>query len=206
MKGLGKHWFPIALVALVLVVTLAIWRPWGSLGEDLPLRGEAADFELEHVDGTMTSLSDEAGKVRLVYFFFSHCPDICIPTTAMMSKLQEELKDRKLLGSDAIMYSISFDPDRDTTERLKKFGEAYQADFSAWKFLRGDEELIKNLAQKYNVSVFKDQAGNFIHSNIFTLVDRDGQVRQYYLAGDPEVVASGELIRQMADDIQRLAK
>ena len=206
MRGISKHWFPIALVVLVIVITLVIWKPWGEATQQLPQLGEAADFELEAVDGRMTSLTESEGKARLVYFFFSHCPDICIPTTAMLSKLQEELKDRKLFGEKAMMYSISFDPERDTRERLAEFSDGYHADSSAWKFLRGDEAYVKDLALQYKISVIKDNNGNFLHQNIFILVDAEGQIRQYYNAGDPEVVASGELIGQIADDIEQLSK
>ena len=202
---LRKHWFPVALVLLVIGTTLFIWNPFGSKQEELPVIRSAPDFELEATNGQTEKLSASEGKVRLVYYFFSYCPDICIPTTAMLSKLQDELVARELFGEKAVMYSISFDPERDTRERLKEFSEAYQADETAWKFLRGDETYVKDLALKYGISVLKDAEGNFIHQNIFTLVDAQGQIRQYYNAGDPAVVTSGELIGQIADDIERLA-
>ncbi len=206
MKALTRHWFPIALIVVVLIVTLLIWKPWGDRFEPLPILWEAAQFELEGTSGETVSLSEHDGKVRLVYFFFSHCPDICIPTTAMLSKVQDELKSRDLFADKTMMYSITFDPERDTRERLLRFSEGYQADASGWKFLRGTEEGVKNLAQQYKVSVIKDQTGNFIHQNLFSLVDQEGNVRKVYSAGDPDVVASGDLIKQMADDMERLAR
>jgi len=206
MKGLAKHWFPIALAAMVIVITLIIWKPWGDNGIEFEDYGDAPNFTLENTEGKATSLSDEDGKVRLVYFFFSHCPDICIPTTSMLSKVQEKLKESGIFGTQAVMYSISFDPDRDTRERLKKFAEGYQADFGGWQFLRGEEAAIKELALKYKISVIKDQQGNFIHQNIFTLIDKEGRVRNYYKAGDPEVVASGVLIDQIAGDMLQLTR
>ena len=205
MSAVKKHWFPIVLVLLVIALTLVIWKPWDSGSEPLRMLGEAADFELEDTDGNMTTLAQADGKVRLVYFFFSYCPDVCSPTTAMLSKLQETLIDRKLFGDDAVMYSISFDPERDTRERLSKFAEAYQADSSGWKFLRGDESYVVDLAKQYKISVIKDKEGNFMHQNIFTLVDGDGQIRNWYSIGVDDLGAS-ELIKQIADDMERLAK
>ena len=205
MDRISKHWFPIALVILLIGITLFIWKPWGEKAEKLPLLGKAADFELEGTSGETVTLTENEGKLRLVYFFFSYCPDICIPTTAMLSKLQDELKERELFGDKAVMYSISFDPERDTRERLKQFAEGYQADFTGWKFLRGEEEAVKDLALQYKISVIKDDTGNFLHQNIFTLVDDNGEIRKYYNAGDPDVVASGELIEQIADDMENLA-
>jgi len=185
---------------------LMIWKPWGSKGEPLPVLWGAADFELEGTSGETVTLSEHDGKVRLVYFFFSYCPDICIPTTAMLSKVQEELKSRNLFADQTMMYSISFDPERDTTERLKRFSEGYQADETGWKFLRGTEDGVRNLALQYKVSVLKDDKGNFLHQNLFSLVDQEGNVRKIYNAGDPDVVASGELIKEMVDDMERLAR
>jgi len=165
MKGFAKHWFTVALVVLVAGVALWIWQPWPTGGK-LEMLGEAPDFTLESAEGRQVSLSDSAGKVRLVYFFFSHCPDICIPTTAMLSKLQEELKERGLFGDKVVLHSISFDPQRDTRERLEQFARGYQADFSGWHFLRGnDEPSVFGLAKQYNISVINLNDGNFMHQN-----------------------------------------
>lgn len=206
MKGFAKHWFTAALVLLVLAVALWIWQPWPSGGK-LEMLGEAPDFALESAAGGRVSLSDSAGKVRLVYFFFSHCPDICIPTTAMLSKLQEELKARGLFGSEVVLHSISFDPERDTVERLAKFAAGYQADFSGWHFLRGDDEpSVIDLARRYGISVINLNNGDYMHQNYFVLVDGDGQMRKYYDANDMETVVSGALVKGMADDMERLAK
>lgn len=205
MKGLAKHWFTAALLIVVIAVAVWLWQPWPK-GEKLELLGEAPDFSLEATDGRQVTLGESAGKVRLVYFFFSHCPDICIPTTAMLSKLQEELKDRGLFGNEVILHSISFDPERDTRERLEKFGTGYQADFSAWHFLRGDEQETIDLAFRYGIGVQKLDDGNFIHQNYFILIDQNGQKRKYYNANEMETVVSGVLVKQMADDMERLSK
>jgi protein SCO1/2 len=206
MKGFAKHWFTVALVVLVAVVALWIWQPWPAGGK-LEMLGEAPDFTLESAEGRQVSLSDSVGKVRLVYFFFSHCPDICIPTTAMLSKLQEELKERGLFGDRVVLHSISFDPQRDTRERLELFANGYQADFSGWHFLRGnDEPSVIDLAKQYNISVINLNNGNYMHQNYFVLIDGNGQKRKYYDANDMETVLSGVLVKEMADDMERLAK
>lgn len=207
MKALGRHWFPIALATLVVAVTMYIWQPWndgtGGAFEDY---GEAFDFTLENTDGRTVSLSEEDGKARLVYFFFSHCPDICLPTTAMLSKVQEELQDRGSFGDKSMIYSISFDPDRDTRERLTQVADGYGADPNGWLFLRGEEETIKQVTQAYHIMAVKDASGNFIHSNLFTLVDKDGRIRKIYNANDMEDVVSGRLVDGIAADMEKLAR
>ncbi|MEF3303613.1 SCO family protein [Paenibacillus sp. GYB003] len=196
-----KHWFKV--LAAVLVVAAAagfIYKSRGG-GESYPVIKQAADFKLEHVDGTMTGLSDDNGKVRLVYFFWSTCPDVCQPTTFELSKVQEELQKANLLGTDAVMYSISFDPARDTAEQLKTYSARFNADPKGWKFLRGDEKAVKDLALKYGVSVVKDANGNFAHQNSVALVDRSGNIRKYFVAAD------GNLnYRLVAEAVKTVAK
>jgi len=206
MKGLAKHWFSAALVLLVAGVALWIWQPWPG-GSKLEMLGEAPDFSLQSAEGKRVSLSDSAGKVRIVYFFFSHCPDICTPTTAMLSKLQEELKDRGLFGSRAVIHSISFDPARDTVERLGEVAGWYGSDGSGWLFLRGDDEAsVIDLARQYGISVINLGNGNFMHQNYIVLIDGNGQRRKYYDANEMETVVSGALVNEIAGDIERLAK
>lgn len=196
-----KHWFKV-LIAAVIVAAAASWlyQSRGST-EKLPVVKQAVDFKLEQIDGKTTGLSDDNGKVRLVYFFWSTCPDICQPTTYELSKVQQELKKNGLFGSDAVMYSISFDPDRDTAEQLKTYSARFEADPSGWKFLRGDSAKVIDLAGDYAVSVMKDSKGNFIHTNSIALVDRSGNIRKYFTSVD-----SVDSYRLIADAVEKLAK
>lgn len=179
---LQKHWFKL-LIGFIIVIAAAGWLYKSQAGgeEKLPVLKPAADFKLEHVDGKQVGLSDDSGKVRLVYFFWSSCPDVCQPTTFELSKVQQELQKSNLLGTDAVIYSISFDPERDTVEQLKKYSARFEADPNGWKFLRGDSK-VTDLAKQYAVSVLKDDKGNFAHVNSVALVDRQGNIRKYFVA------------------------
>ncbi|WP_158289492.1 SCO family protein [Paenibacillus flagellatus] len=194
-----KHWFKV-LVAAVIVAAAAGWWFRSGSGEKLPVIKQAQDFKLENIDGQMTGLSDDSGKVRLVYFFWSTCPDVCQPTTYELSKVQQELKKSGLLGKDAVIYSISFDPERDTAEQLKKYSARFEADPQGWKFLRGESKAVIDLALKYGVSVMKDNNNNFIHTNSVALVDRAGNLRKYILASEGKL--SYKLV---VNEVERLA-
>lgn len=202
---LKRQWFPVALALLAVIIALVWWKPWASGGEPLQTFGQAADFELENIAGERVMLSDYDGKARLVYFFFSYCPDVCPPTTAMLSKVQENLKQEGLFGEQAVMFSISIDPTRDTKERLAEFSGYFGADPAGWHFLRGDETYIHNLAKEgYKVSVIKDNDGNFLHQNYIVLVGPEGQIRKWYNMGDPET-ASETVIAEITRDVKQLA-
>lgn len=99
---------------------------------------EAPAFELTDLDGNKVTKESTNGKARLVYFYFANCPDVCPPTTFLLSQVQEGLEKEGILGTDAEMISITFDPERDTTEVIKAFAERNYAKLDqGWLFLRG---------------------------------------------------------------------
>ncbi|MDF2721173.1 MAG: hypothetical protein K0Q59_848 [Paenibacillus sp.] len=198
---LRKHWFKLLIVVVIVLGAAGWWvQSNGGKTQSLPVIKQAADFKLEGLDGKQAAFSDDNGKVRLVYFFWSTCPDVCQPTTFELSKVQQELKKSNLLGSDAVMYSISFDPDRDTVQQLTSYSARFEADPKGWKFLRGDNK-VADLARQYAVSVIQDKNGNFAHTNSIALVDRDGNIRKYFVATDGNVN-----FRVVADAVKQLAK
>ncbi len=203
-KLLGKNGFKIvAAVVLLAIVAVAVWMLTNSKKSNLPVLKKAADFTLEHTDGNQVSLSDGDGKVRLVYFFWSSCPDVCQPTTYELSKVQERLQEKGLLGSKALIYSISFDPERDTREKLKEYSARFNADPQGWKFLRGDFEKIKQLALQYGVGIIKNPDNTYAHTNSVALVDKNGNIRHYYTTtrSGPEGIDFKRIVR----DVEQLA-
>lgn len=178
---------------LVIVLLLALI---GTLGYML-LKGpeskldviqKAPDFKLQNLDGKDVTLADTAGKAKLVYFFFSTCPDVCPPTTYSLSKVQDQLVSKGIFGTKTAILSISFDPTKDTPQQLKDFSSRYHADYKGWYFLRGEEAATMELAKKFGVLVTKDAQGNFTHMNWVLLVDGKGNLRNYYDGSDPDIV------------------
>ncbi|WP_055105884.1 SCO family protein [Paenibacillus ihumii] len=169
-------------IMLAICVGLAVYLLWGSFSRPkLPVIGTVAPFSLENVDGSNVALKDTNGKVRLFYFFFSHCPDVCPVTTLRLSQVQDGLKEKGIFGKDATIVSITFDPERDTRERLKEFGDKFKADYSGWYFLRGDQKQVIDLAMNsFKILVNQDKEGNFVHMDLIGLVDREGNIRQMF--------------------------
>jgi protein SCO1 len=155
------------------------------------------DFTLTNSLGKKTRLSQYLGKVVVVYFGYTFCPDVC-PTT-----LSEMQKMKKLLGKDASRVQplfITVDPARDTPARLK----AYLANFNAGIVgLTGTETEIREIAKLYQVRFARSSttsAGGYLvdHTGFVYVLDRTGKVR-YMLTYD----AGGEL---MAEGARRLLK
>ncbi|WP_028546853.1 SCO family protein [Paenibacillus taiwanensis] len=197
-----RYSLQLFLCSLVLIFAVAAaWIYWPK-GSDLPVVKAAPDFSMENVDGQTVSLASTNGKVRLFYFFFSNCTDVCPPTTYMLNEVQDVLKEKGVFGDKANIVSVTFDPKRDTRERLMTWAtDMNKADLTGWYFLRGDEAETAQFMNKFGSAVVKDNDGNFTHTNLVTLVDQDGNVRKYYNANDLEVTP--ELI---ADDVVSLTK
>jgi protein SCO1/2 len=175
-----RYAFPITLLAICVVLAgFLIWNSASNRTGKLPDQGAAADFTYNDIEGNPVTFSDSNGKVRLVYFFYSNCPDVCPPTTFMMSQVQDKLKEEGIFGSKVEFFSVTIDPERDTPEALKTFSSKFHADYTGWKFLRGDEKETAELAKKYQLLVTKDKDGNFGHMNLIVLVDKKGRMRDF---------------------------
>ncbi|AZK46238.1 SCO family protein [Paenibacillus lentus] len=185
---------------LVICVVLAGYLLWNSFAKPkLPVIGTVAPFTLENLDGKQVTLEDTNGKVRLFYFFFSNCPDVCPVTTLRLSQVQDELKEKGLFEKDVTLVSITFDPERDTQERLKEFGDKFKADYSGWYFLRGEQGKVIDLAMNsFKILVNQDKEGNFVHMDLIGLVDRKGNIREMLY---PDATAE-----EIAGVVARLAK
>lgn len=193
-------WTWILLGIAVIVAGYLVVNSLGLGKEKLPVISQVEDFALENVDGSTVTLADTQGQVRLFYFFFTSCPDVCPVTTYMLTEVQDLLKEDGVFNKDAQFVSISFDPEVDTQERLKAFGDKFDVDYNGWYFLRGDKQQIWNLARNtFKIAIVGDNVDNYSHANIIALVDRDNQVRKLYNANDTEEVTPEVLAKAIKD-------
>jgi protein SCO1/2 len=179
-----KHGFKI-FVTLMLVVLVGCVISWVGQSPALPVLKQAPNFVLNNLEGQQVKLSDSTGKVRLVEFMFTSCPDICPMTTFNMVKLQEELKKSNQWGSQVQFLSITFDPLKDTPDVLKQYGDRMRIDYSGWTLLSGTEAETAAVAKDFGVLVQKTADGQFIHTvtSLF-LVDGTGKIRRIFAMGD----------------------
>lgn len=93
-------------------------------------------------DGKTLKFYDDVlkGKIVLISFIYTNCPDICPLTTARVAQVEDKLGD--MVGRDIFFVSMSVDPERDTPEKLKQFATAFDAG-PGWLFLTGKLEDIK---------------------------------------------------------------
>jgi len=149
-----------------------------------------ADFRLADPDGKARSLADFRGKVVVVTFGYTHCPDVC-PTT-----LSDFASAMKRLGADAERVQLLFvtlDPKRDSGELLRQYVPAFNPTFIG---LRGDEATTEKVTRNFHIYA-KAEPGKtpdsylVQHSAQSFVFDRDGRVRLVIGYGlEPEKIAS----------------
>lgn len=177
--------------ALAVLGTLALVALWAFAGstlprEQLPKIAPAPDFALTSQDGAMVKLADFRGKVVAVTFIFTKCTNTCPVLTPMMSFVQDRLGAD--FGSKIAFVSITVDPERDSPQVLREYGEAFGANFAGWSFLTGSPSDIRDVTRRYGVFAAKADNGNVDHTFLTSIVDPRGILRVQYLGVrfDPE--------------------
>ena len=130
--------------------------------------------------GKPRTLTDFQGKVIVLFFGFTQCPDICPTTLAEMAKV---VKDLGPDGSKVQVLFVSVDPERDTAALLSQYVTTFNPDFLG---LRGDAEATQRAAKEFKVYVQKQPAkngsnGNYSvdHSAGTFVLDQRGQLRLF---------------------------
>jgi protein SCO1 len=126
-------------------------------------------------DGTVVTQDSYRGKVVILYFGYTHCPDVC---PATLSNLAEVLKDLGPKANDVRVLFVSVDPQRDTLPMLKSYVTAFAPQIDG---LRGTDNAIARLAQRYRVlySVKQTPQGEEVmHSGSAFFFDAQGHARE----------------------------
>ncbi len=110
-------------------------------------------YVLLNQNGDTIKLDDLKGRVLVVGYIYTHCPDICPFITSNMKKVQRLVNSDPSLKDRVLFVSISFDPRRDTPEVLKEYARLYRIDTSNWIFLTGDRYTIDSLMKDLSIVV-----------------------------------------------------
>lgn len=164
-------------------------KPISFEGVDITGAAYGKDLPLPDAHGKQRSVQDFAGKVVVVFFGYTQCPDVC-PTT-----LQELVEAKALLGEQGAQLQgvfVSLDPTRDTPEVLRAYAEAFDPEMVA---LTGSQEQISAVAKDFKVFFKKvegKQPGSYTldHSAGLYMYDPQGQLRVYQRYGQgPQALA-----------------
>ena len=168
----------LAAALAVLIAGLALfWQP--EMPErPLPTAVIAAggDFTLQSANGPV-SLSDYRGKVVLLYFGYTYCPDVCPTSLAATAEGMKQLNPDE--AANVAMIFVSVDPKRDTPARLKEYAEFFHP---AMVGVTGTPENIAEIAKRYGVFYAEQKlemsGGGYVvdHSADTFIIGKDGQL------------------------------
>jgi len=157
------------------------------------------EFELTRAEGEQ-SVTEAAfdDKVKVMYFGFTSCPDMCPLTMARMSQALGQM-DEETADEVRILF-VSVDPERDTPERLAKYVDSFGERFVG---LRGEIPYLRDLTKRYRTTFGygkPDDSGFYdvSHSNAAFIFDRNGEIRLLAREDDD--------IDAIAADLERLVR
>jgi len=170
-----------------------------ALPSNLEKISKVPGFQLTDQTGKPITLDDLKGKIWAANFIFTRCKGPCPITVLRMQELNTKLKKAR---GNVQLVTFTVDPEYDTPEILKAFGEQQGADPASWKFLTGTPDAIQKIVVTGLLQpIAKEPSGTPAHSTRIVLVDADGWLRGYQDGLDPEVVQKlmvdiGELLRE----------
>jgi protein SCO1/2 len=193
MSSANRGLLVFVVVLAVLLAGFGYENGWfgGDAQATKPLGGP---FSLTDQNGVTRTSAEFRGKLMLIYFGYTHCPDTCPATLTAMTKALDDL------GSAAVAVQpifITVDPARDTPQALK----AYAANFSPRLIaLTGTPTQLHTVEQEFHIYASKEPGGpvdDYLldHSAFIYLMRRDGKLAQ--------LIPPGEKPADMAADIRK---
>ena len=167
----------------------------GFTGSDITGTGFGKDIELVDQDGKAIQLQQAySGKVMVIFFGFTQCPDVCPTAMAELAQVREKLSPEQREQVQIIMISV--DPQRDTPAVLKQYVSAFDPSFVG---LTGSDEQIAKVAASFKAYYKKVESGQSYtmeHSSGLYVLDTEGESRLLIKPNTPT--------EAIAADIQKL--
>ena len=177
--------------ALLLALMLAACGRQSFHMTDISGAMPRLDFHMARAsDGGAVSGESYRGKVVLLYFGYTNCPDVCPATLANLAGMLAKLQSK-----DIQILFVTVDPNRDTLPALKQYVAAFSPQIEG---LRGSDNNLADVARRYRVAYSVDPKPPYtvMHSNAVFFFDRTGKARLVTTdTSDPAA---------MAEDVERL--
>ncbi len=191
-KRPGPRWQVVfgLFLALSLLLSGCSRHEFGGLLLDDPQ--EAEEIQGTNWDGSPFHLSDLRGKVVVLFFGYTFCPDICPIALTNMKAAYKQLGEPK---EDVAVVFVSVDPDRDTPERLAQYVPAFNPDFYGVHAPQDALDVVKAAygvyAEKRYLTDDESSADYFVdHTGGVYIIDREGRLRELLQHDtDPEILA-----------------
>ena len=140
----------------------------------------APDFEFASEIGSSFKLSDARGKIILLFFGYTSCPDVCPTTMAELKTALDRLGEEK--AKEVKVVFVTVDPQRDTPERVQEYVNHFDQDFIGLSGTEAELARVWNDYGVYRETVEGTSAAGYLvnHTARITLIDQDGNLRVSY--------------------------
>jgi len=191
------RWIIAALVVVLLIAGGFYWRSMRHPSPNSAGTPQGGDFTLQSADGPR-SLHDFRGKVVLLYFGYTFCPDICPTTLTLIGQALSSLSPAQQAKIQGIFVTV--DPARDTARKMKAYVRYFYPGLIG---LTGNPQEIAAVARRYGVVYRKheEKSGGYLidHSAFIYLIGRHGTLRRTLPHGVPAATIAAalrQLLRQ----------
>lgn len=138
-------------------------------------------FAFTTQDGKAFTEKEVRGKVYVAEYFFTTCKGICPKMNNNMRMVYDKLKEEE----DFLILSHTCDPETDSVPQMKKYADSMAVDTKKWVFLTGRKDSLYNTARiSYTIddpaNNLKSIEDDFLHTQFWALVDRNGDVKKVY--------------------------
>ena len=187
---------------LLLAFYYFVFRGTDNWKVKMPVLSYVQPFSFTNQDGEAVTDKNLLNKITVVEYFFTTCKGICPKLNTNMKQVYEIYKNEP----DFQILSHTCNPDTDSVSVLKHYSDSLQVNTKKWIFLTGRKDSLYQMARgsyllddpKNNVEKIEDQ---FIHTQFFALVDRQGKVRGKIYDGLKMLE-----VEQLKQDISKLLK
>ncbi|MEN9701692.1 MAG: hypothetical protein RIR55_1018 [Bacteroidota bacterium] len=201
---MSKKWVVYLVFFTVLLAGFFyfVFRGTDNWKVKLPTLSYVKPFHFTNQDGQPVTEADLTNKITVVEYFFTTCKGICPRLNTNMKDIYNQFKNEP----DFQIFSHTCNPGTDSVAVLKHYADSLQVDTKKWIFITGRKDSLYQMARnsyllddpKNNVEKIEDQ---FIHTQFFALVDRNGKVRGKIYDGLKAVE-----VQQLKRDLARLLK
>jgi protein SCO1 len=143
-----------------------------------PIDREAPDFALEEAEGGAVALNDLQGKVVVLHFVYTNCPDVCPLHAERIAEIQA-MVNRTPMRELVQFVTITTNPEHDTPEVMREYASAHGLDPVNWRFLTSGadrpEDTTRNLAERFGHAFTQTEEGYQIHGVVTHVIDREGR-------------------------------
>jgi protein SCO1/2 len=182
----------------IIYATMTYARPYAYQGSLIDPPVLAPSFTLVDQHGQSFRLDEQVGKVVLMFFGYTHCPDVCPVTLTDFKEIKTQLDTQ---SKDVAFLFITADPERDTPEQLDNYLENFDPEFIG---LTEERSALEPVWQDYGVfqaKVESDDPENYLvdHSARTYVIDKMGNLRLTYLFGTSSEVIAEDVIHLLKE-------